>query len=144
MATRAVEKRIAGALGELLQIDFRGARYTLDDWGQTDDVADLSPTDLLLLEVEATQKHPNTNVLKLWPYLDSNEQLSIVLIQAFFEGSPGLHSNRGRLADWTAARMEETFGSRFRFAKVVFNENFEPVSDLEPMKAVIESVAGDV
>ena len=143
MATRAIEQRIADVLSKALRVTFDGAHYLLDGWGEADDSALLSPSARLLLEVETSQKHPNTNVLKVWPYLDAHNELSVILIQTYFEDSPGLRSNQGKLADWTASKMEDVFGSRFRYVKLIFSSDFEPTGDFGCIVSMIESTKGD-
>jgi len=116
------EQRISEFIADQLQINFRGNKFKLEDWGEVDNWTQLDNGILLFLEVETNQKHPNTNVLKLWPYLENNKETRIFLIQTYFPTSPGLTSNRGRLAEWTANKLKAIFGKRFDYQKLIIDE----------------------
>lgn len=76
----------------------------------------------LILEIEASgQKHPNTNVLKVWPYLTENPETSVILVHAFLSSNPQLSGSRGRLCTWLAREMEVQLGRRFRYVRVVIS-----------------------
>ena len=64
----ATEKQIAELIGRRLGIDFGQSKRRLDTWGQADRWVELRENLWLLLEIEGKQHHPNTNVLKLWPF----------------------------------------------------------------------------
>ena len=63
---------------------FENNKYVLNKWGQVDDWIQIDNNTFVFLEVETSQKHPNTNVLKLWPFLEENKNIRVFLIQAFF------------------------------------------------------------
>lgn len=125
-----VARRIESEFG----VRFGGASRSLGPWGQVDNCLDLSDGTFAVLEVEASQKHPCTNVLKLWPYLVERRHTKALLIQAFFDDSPGLNSNRGHLGTWLAGRMASDLGDRFRYCRVVlgrdgsFQDGFEDLA----------------
>lgn len=121
------EQSVSKLIAELLQVNFKGTKYKLDGWGEVDNWAKLDDGVFVFLEVETSQKHPNTNVLKLWPYLDSNEAIRIFLIQTYFQTSPGLKSNRGRLGEWTANKLKTIFGKRFNYQKLVIDRNNDKI-----------------
>lgn len=102
---------------------FENNKYVLNKWGQVDDWIQIDNNTFVFLEVETSQKHPNTNVLKLWPFLEENKNIRVFLIQAFFYNSPGVNSSRGRLGEWTGKKFEDIFPSRFKYNKVVFNKD---------------------
>lgn len=143
MTTRAIEQRVARVLSDLLGLEFSGTHYPLGDWGIADDSASVSPGVLLLLEVETSQRHPNTNVLKVWPFLESRDDTNVYLVHTFFEDSPELGSNRGKLAEWTASKMQLEFGSRFRYFKLVLDSDFRPTTGLDDLIAAVNSVKSD-
>ena len=66
----------------------RGVRFDrpwkLGGWGLADGCVVLADGRLVGLEVEWGQKHPDTNVLKLWPYLKDDSALRVLLVQVFF------------------------------------------------------------
>lgn len=106
-----------------LDIKFENHEKKLNSWGQVDNWAKISSNTELFLEVETSQKHPNTNVLKIWPHLEENNEIRIFLIQAFFPNSPGLTSNRGRLCDWVAEKMKRELKDRFGYAKIIVSND---------------------
>ncbi|HEX6883161.1 MAG TPA: hypothetical protein VF530_07250 [Planctomycetota bacterium] len=131
--TKKGEDLVASALQRELGLSFRG-KYELDGWGTVDDHHRLPDGRVLLLEVESAQKHPCTNVLKIWPYLEKHPSLSVILLQVFFPHSPGLTSNRGELGRWLGLRMKELLGDRFSRFEIVLTHEGEPVSGLEVIR----------
>ncbi len=61
--SRDHEIQVAHVLEEHLGLSFANSKYEMKPWGQADDWASVSSDTILLLEVETSQKHPNTNVL---------------------------------------------------------------------------------
>jgi|APTNR8051073442_1049403.scaffolds.fasta_scaffold129231_1 hypothetical protein len=125
MAT-APEKLIREMLASRLGVTFETARLKVDDWGYADGWSILPSQMWLVVEMEAQQKHPTTNVLKYWPYLEGHEDQKILLAHCFFPGSPGLDSSRGKLAGWLGARLERIFDGRFFYQRLVVTETGEP------------------
>jgi hypothetical protein len=117
---------------------FKGRKFVLGDWGEVDDYVELEPNRYLFLEVETSQKHPCTNVLKVWPYLEMNSQVAVVLAQAFFPDSPGYNSSRGRLGCWLGQRLEMTFRDRFRYHRLVVAADSSRV--LEGLEDLLQSL----
>lgn len=71
----------------------------------------------IFLEYENKQRHPCTNVLKLWPYMndDSKESRKVLLIQLF--ESKGLRKgNRIKLADFVAKKIRKEYPTSFEYA----------------------------
>jgi hypothetical protein len=60
--------------------------------------------------LERGQKHPQTNVLKYWPWLEDDTTRQVLLIQLF-----GSNTSRRALTAWTAQKMAETLGDRFTY-----------------------------
>ena len=114
------EVSVATLIARATGLTFSGRKFELGDWGQADDYVQLRPNRFLLLEVEgAGQKHPCTNVLKVWPYLEAKPQVAVILVQAFFPGSPGYNSSRGKLGCWLGQQLEANLGDRFRYRRLV-------------------------
>jgi len=126
--SKADETRVSSLLSQALGITFENSTYKLDDWGAVDNWAELGDGEFLFLEVESGQKHPDTNVAKLWPYLEKHGRERIFLIQAFFASSHNLESNRGRLGEWVAKKLEAVFPGRFRYCKLVIQDQMKPES----------------
>ncbi len=66
------EKFVVELLSQRLGVNFGAAKRPLGSWGQADRCVELRRNSWLLLEVEGKQHHPNTNVLKLWPFLEEH------------------------------------------------------------------------
>ena len=119
------ENKVADLISNDLSISFESNNFDLDGWGKVDKWVEISSNVFLFLEVESKQKHPNTNVNKLWPYLDCHQNKKVILIQAYFSNSPGLNSNRGKLSEWTAKQLESIFKGRFYYFKFVFQDSLD-------------------
>lgn len=120
--SKADEIRVCNLLSSGLNLEFEDKKYLLDQWGEVDNWCKLGENCFLFIEVETSQKHPCTNVLKIWPSLESKKTFRIFLIQTFFSYSPGLYSNRGKLSLWTGAQFENLYPNRFRYRRIVFDE----------------------
>ena len=127
------EGEVASFLSDKLNLKFENSKFKLNGWGEEDDWAQLDNGVFVFLEVETSQKHPNTNVLKVMPYLDENKATRIFLIQTFFPDSPGLNSNRGKLGEWTANKFKNILGKRFDYYKLVITDNItaQELADLK-------------
>ena len=108
---------IANKLG----IHFESSEFKLDKWGNVDFYYKKENL-LVLLEVEKSQKHPNTNVAKVWPYLEENPNKKILLIQIIREENRA-PKNRLALCDFLGDKMENVFPDRFRFVKGNWADN---------------------
>ena len=104
---------IANCLG----IDFESSELKLGKWGNVDFYSQHGNI-LVLLEVEKGQKHPSTNVIKVWPYLEENPDLKILLIQIVRQEN-NAPKNRIALCKYIGKKIESEFPKRFRF---VFRE----------------------
>jgi hypothetical protein len=112
---------VTSFISQQIQIEVKGRQFSLHTWGNVDSWMEVRPNCYVFVEIEASQKHPNTNVLKLWPFLEEELQSKIFLIQTYFPNSPGLVSNRGRLAEWVAAKIKATFPDRFEYHKLIID-----------------------
>ncbi len=100
---------IANSLG----IDFESSELKLGKWGNVDFYCQTGNL-LILLEVEKGQKHPCTNVIKVWPYLEENHELKILLIQIVRQENK-TPKNRIALCKYMGKKMESEFPNRFRY-----------------------------
>lgn len=126
---------VAKILGERLGLDFGTAKRSLDSWGEADRCIELSRNVWLLLEVEGTQHHPNTNVLKLWPFLEKHPERCVWLVQAFGKDGKNRVSSRGRLAAWLAEKMRDILGMRFRYYRVVVDLSLRQIEGADDLAA---------
>ena len=108
---------ISRILENELGVSFSNYEFKLDSWGDVDNYCELNNGDLLLLECEQGQKHPNTNVLKLYPYLEQHPKKRIVLIHYFFPENKS-PKNRLALCDFIAKKMEILFNGRFQYVSL--------------------------
>ena len=141
--SKADETRVSELLSQELGLELSNRKYYLNGWGEADNFYQISDDKFLVLEVETSQKHPSTNVLKLWPYMEENIERSIVLIQTFFPDSPGLKSNRGKLSAWVASKMSESLLSRFYYFRLVVSKEFTLIEGLSNLTQFLEQFAND-
>ncbi len=134
-----VERDVAELLSRELGLVFGDTKRRLGTWGQADRCIELTADRWLLLEVEGSQHHPNTNVLKVWPFLEEHPSLSITLIHVFSATARNRESTRGRLAQWLAERMESHFDGRFEYHRVVIDDAGAAVS-LEPLRQSLATI----
>ena len=144
IVARNPESLVRKVLAERLEIQFTADHAKLGDWGLSDGEAKLSDQTLLLLEVESTQKHPSTNVLKVWPFLEENKSKSVLLVHAFFEDSPGRTNSRGELANWLAHRMQDILGSRFVYRRIILSRDGEQIKGFSELQAEVLRRRSDV
>lgn len=116
------ELNVSKLIEEKLEIKFQNRQFKLDSWGKVDNWCELNPDCYLFLEVESKQKHPNTNVLKTWPFLLENNKIKIFLIQTYFLDSPGVNSNRGMLSEWLGKELENQLKNRFKYHKIIIDK----------------------
>jgi hypothetical protein len=95
-------------------IELEPTKLKLDGWGEADCACQLANGSCLVLEAERGQKHPTTNVAKLWPWLEKDEQRSIALVHVFFEPNAAPLSRR-QLTQWLGQRMARELVGRFRY-----------------------------
>lgn len=67
-----------------------------------------------VIEIEISQRHPEMNVIKAWPYLINNTNEKIFLIQHITNTS-AVSPNRIQLCNWIGQKMEIDLGGRFKY-----------------------------
>lgn len=113
MVSQIIEK----ALG----VTFRNEEFQLGIWGHVDNWCEVSHDTILLLECERKQKHPNTNVLKLYPYLEEFPKAHVILLHYFFQENKA-PKNRVALCHFMGDKLENNFGVRFQYAHMKCKE----------------------
>ena len=69
---------------ESLNIEFEPNEFDLNGWGRVDFYSKEENDTLIFVEVENSgQKHPNTNVLKIWPFLEENPSKKYMGLRGF-------------------------------------------------------------
>ena len=58
-------------------------------------------------------------MLKLWPFLEEQTELTVVLIHVFEKTGKNRTSTRGRLATWLAERMTQLLQPRFHYHRLI-------------------------
>lgn len=105
---------ISREIESILPINFEDVEFSLDGWGEADNYTWLNSRTLILLECEKSQKHPNTNVLKVWPYLEKNTKIKLILFHYFFRENKA-PKNRVALCGFTGEKLENQFKNRFQY-----------------------------
>jgi hypothetical protein len=115
--SRKDEKTVAELLARRIPFPFDRPSLFLEGFGRVDRSARVGPNAFIAIEVETSQLHACTNVLKFWPLLESKPGLRLYLLHAFVHGGRAATSNRRKLATFAAKTMESTLGERFRYAQ---------------------------
>ncbi len=105
---------ISKAIEKALSITFSNEEFSLGGWGEVDNWCQLSYDTLILLECEHGQKHPTTNVLKLFPYLEEFPKVHVILLHYFFPENKA-PKNRVELCSFIGKKLESNFGIRFQY-----------------------------
>lgn len=134
--SREVELRVADMLNRRLPIKFTGHNYTTK-WGKADDYAEVGSNCILILEVEQGQNHPHTNVLKLWPLLQCEKNIEVILAQVFFQDSKGTKGSRRLLHDWIVETMRKKMTKRFKYCRLEINDNFDRVKGIGELRKIV-------
>ena len=140
--SREDERRVSELLNQRLPITFFGRKYRTQ-WGEADDHIFLTANRLLILEVERNQRHPGTNVLKIWPQLHRRRRLNVMLIHAFMESGKAMNGSRKLLNDWVADRLEKEYRRRFVYYQLIVSDDFRNVKGINALRNAIRLVYSD-
>jgi hypothetical protein len=108
----------SNAIGTALGLQLTGKEYSLDAYGRADNHCRLNESLLFLVEIEMSQRHPEMNVLKVWPYLQNHEDQNIILVQHIIDRT-SVSPNRLLLCHWLNDEMAKTLASRFRYHLII-------------------------
>src|SRR5690606_6746903 len=111
---------VSKIIEEQLNIKFENYEFRLNGWGDVDNYAKIGENSYVFLECEFSQKHPNTNVLKLYPFLEENSDVNVTLIHFFFKEN-ATPPNRRKLCVYIADKMNKEFGNRFNYKMITQN-----------------------
>ena len=109
---------VSSEIEKQLNIKFENFEFKLGSWGEVDNYSIIDTNTIVFLECEKGKKHPNTNVLKLYPYLEENPEIKITLIHYFFKENK-TPKNRLALCDFIVNKMRKKFGNRFTYKKII-------------------------
>jgi hypothetical protein len=104
---------VAADLAGRLKLPLTAKAFPLLDGSRADGVAKVGKSTFVFLEVERSQKHPSTNVVKYWPWLEDDSSRRMLLIQVFAG-----NRHRRRLTAWVADKMRRVLGDRFHYCAV--------------------------
>jgi len=107
---------------DALPFDFESTEFDLEGWGEGDFYC-RSGEILVFLEVEKSQNHPNTNVLKYWPFLDEHPDQKVLLIQMIIKGKKKISPNRIKLCKFMGKKLETLLQERFKYHFMIWNED---------------------
>jgi len=113
---------VSNVIGESLSVAFNNKEFSLGKWGEVDNWSEIEENTIILLECEKGQKHPNTNVLKLFPYLEENPNLKIILLHYFYPPNK-TPKNRLALCNYIAEKMKKEFDGRFYYLSLRCQNN---------------------
>ena len=140
--SREDERRVSELLNRRLPVTFTGRKYRTE-WGEADDHVFLTANRLLILEVERNQRHPGTNVLKIWPQLHSHQRLNVMLIHAFIESGKAMNGSRKLLNDWMADRLEKVYRRRFVYCQLIVSGDFRSAKGITALRDAIRLFYSD-
>ena len=72
----------------------------------------------VVFEMEFSQRHPEMNVMKAWPFLDLNPEKKIFLIQHLID-EKSVSPNRIKLCTWIGEKMELHNKGRFIYNLII-------------------------
>ena len=135
---KGYELVVSGIIASATEIAFENKGLSLGKWGNADNYAQINSYTYICLEVEKEQKHPITNVVKYWPYLEQTDKAKIILLHTFFPDSPGLKSSRGKLAEYFAMKMEKLFANRFKYFRLIIKTEDNTVIGIEELRLYLK------
>ncbi len=127
--TKATQEYAAHLITRDTGVEFEDRCLRLKGWGSVDKQALIKPNHYLILEAEDGQKHPCTNVLKLWPYLEAEPEVSVLLVHVFFQGGKGRDGSRGRLGPFVGQKMEHDLNGRFQYCQLLIDRQTERIAE---------------
>jgi len=77
--------------------------------------------EIIFIEVEEAQTHPDTNVSKYWMYLQENPDKKIKLIQIFgraFIETVNNYASRKKLSEFIAKKIKGSFSENFEYVPI--------------------------
>ena len=109
---------ISREIESVIPVRFEDSEFDLDEWGNADNYGWIDKQSLVLLECEKGQKHPKTNVIKVWPYLESRPDISILLIHVFSFNNTA-PKNRIRICDFVADKIKKSTDHRLSYLRLI-------------------------
>ena len=98
--------KVSRTIEKLLDITFNNKEFPLDSWGHVDNWCQLSCNKLILLECEGGQKHPTTNILKVYSCMEAHPDIKVLFIHYSFPGNK-TPKNRTSLCQFFGKKLEK-------------------------------------
>jgi len=87
-------------------------------------------SEVIFIEIEESQTHPDTNVSKYWGYLESNPNRKVKLIQIFgrgFSETENNYASRKKLSEFIAKKIKLAFPKDFEYVPLNLKDfNYSP------------------
>jgi hypothetical protein len=144
--SKTSENKVAKLLQKTLPLEFECTRFKLGEsgkWGEVDKVSKVCPNKYVFLEVEEGQTHPDTNVLKVWPYLQENRRVRIFLIQVFLPKCLNKSKSRVLLSEWTACEIEKRFPRAFQYWRIAISGDINKINKSRSLKKQFKEFLSD-
>lgn len=120
----------SGVLGEKLGLKLRNEEFNYGkEIGRADNYCEISDW-TIVIEMEFSQRHPEMNVLKVWPYLESNPNRKILLVQHLMDEKT-VSPNRINLCKWIANKIEGQMKDRFYYRLIINEINQNSLNDIK-------------
>jgi len=91
---------------------------------------------LVVFEIEYSQRHPEFNVSKVWPYLENNPAQKLFLIQHIVDNKE-VSANRIFHCEWMAEKMITSLNDRFMYQLIINDLTDNDIKSLKTMFEVI-------
>jgi hypothetical protein len=137
-----VEQKVRESMTNLVGLFFEKTKPNLGSREKVDGWIKLTENRWLILEVEDGQKHPTTNVAKLWRFLDGNPDTSIILAHVYFPDSKAIKSSRGELAFWIGNQIETLLTGRFYYRRLTIDRKYSEWTGDKELLEVISFLNG--
>lgn len=124
--SKSEENLVRRLLTEALGVAFNPRKLDLEGWGECDLHADPAPLRKLGVEVEHGQKHPTTNIAKIWPWLEAQPDVHILFVHAFITPN-AIPGNRQRVAAWIGEQLQHQLQGRLLYRRLLIQD--EKITD---------------
>lgn len=115
---KAAIHKYSNEIAQRLDLLLENKEFKLGSWGRADNYVKINDRLLILFEVEIQQRHPEMNVLKVWPFLKEVQNINTILIQ-YIVDSNSCSPNRIRLIHWLQEQMYNEYPDRYRYHMIL-------------------------
>lgn len=133
------ENRVTRAIERDFGVRF-GRRIRLGDWGYTDNAVQLDERTLLVVEEESAQKRSCSVVLTLWPYLEENPGLRVILVRVMEMGAENGRGSRQRLSSFVASKLCDELPEWFVCFRLEIDQSDRLHGELDELRRQLQMV----